>query len=130
MMLVRCRLGRSRIEGLGVFAEDDIPAGAPVWRFDPDFDLLVTRERLAAAPVHVRAFWARYAFEMRDHPGCMALDGDDGRFMNHSPDANLDFSQPGMAVAARPIAAGEELTCDYQLLATEPFAMEPPRHDV
>lgn len=127
MMLVRCRLARSEIEGLGVFAIEPIPAGAAVWRFDPRFDLLVRTDELARAPASVRDFYARFAYEIPGHPDCMALDGDDGRFMNHADAPNLDFSEPGAARAARDIAAGEELTCDYHQLASKPFAMEPPR---
>jgi SET domain-containing protein len=130
MMLVHCRLGRSEIEGLGVFAAEAITTGSEVWRFDPRFDLLVRREDLARAPAPTRAFFARFAYEIASHPGCLALDGDDGRFMNHSDTPNLDFSRPGMAVALRDIAAGEELTSDYTQLATGPFEMEPPRSGV
>lgn len=127
MMLVRCRLGRSAIEGLGVFAVDPVPAGAEVWRFDPRFDLVVREEELARAPAPTREFFGRFAYVLADRPGWMALDGDDGRFMNHADVPNLDFSEPGVARAVRDIAAGEEFTCDYNQIAREPFEMEPPR---
>ena len=130
MMLVRCRLGRSEIEGLGLFAAEPVPAGTEVWRFEARFDLLVRQDELERAPASIREFFARFAYEIAGHPGCMALDGDDGRFMNHADRPNLDFSVPGRAVAARDIAAGEELTCDYHQLAREPFEMEPPRTGV
>jgi SET domain-containing protein len=58
----------------------------------------------------------------------MALDGDDGRFMNHAGSPNLDFSVPGVATAARDIEAGEELTCDYDDLADRPYRMQPSLH--
>jgi SET domain-containing protein len=127
MILIRCQLARSDIEGLGVFTAEPVPAGTEVWRFDPRFDVLVSIDELARAPAPTREFFARFAYEIADYPGCMALDGDDGRFMNHSDDPNLDFSTPGVARAARDIATGEELTCNYGQLATVPFEMEPPR---
>lgn len=126
-MLVHCRLGRSEIEGLGVFAATPIAAGTEVWRFDRRFDVLVGEAELAQAPEPVRAFFARFAYELPEHPGCMALDADDGRFMNHADAPNLAFRDSGGAHAVRDIAGGEELTCDYRQLASRPFEMEPPR---
>jgi uncharacterized protein len=130
MMLVRCHLGKSEIEGLGVFTSERIAAGSAVWRFDPTFDILVSNADLAAAPPPTRALFDRYAYSIATHPDHLALDGDDGRFMNHSATPNLDFSVPGLATAVRDIEAGEELTCDYDCLAESPYQMQPTLHRV
>jgi uncharacterized protein len=130
MMLVRCYIGRSAIEGLGVFAAEPIPAGTEVWRFTLGFDVLIAKERLATAPTPTREYFAHYAYEIASHPGHMALDCDDGRFMNHSDTPNLDFSVPGVATALRNIMPHEEITCDYNQIASEPFEMEPSRNRV
>lgn len=130
MMLVHCHLARSGIEGLGVFAGEPIRKGRCVWRFDPTFDILVAKDDLAKAPPTTRAVFERYAFDVATYPGQMALDGDDGRFMNHSDAPNLDFSVPGVATAMRDIEAGEELTCSYDDLATGSYEMRPSLHDV
>jgi SET domain-containing protein len=128
MMLVHCYLGRSQIEGLGVFSSERIAAGSPVWRFDTRFDILVSKADLASAPPATQALFERYAYTMATYPDHMALDGDDGRFMNHSGNPNLDFSVPGVAMAARDIEAGEELTCDYDDLADRAYRMQPSLH--
>ena len=117
MMLVHCCLGKSEIEGLGVFTSERIVAGSCVWRFDPKFDILVSSADLATAPRATRALFERYAYCIPIYPDHMALDGDDGRFMNHSDTPNLDFSVAGLATATRDIEAGEELTCNYDCLA-------------
>lgn len=39
MLLVRVRVDRSPIHGLGVFAAEPIARGTDVWRFTPGFDL-------------------------------------------------------------------------------------------
>lgn len=130
MMLVHCFIGKSEIEGLGVFTSERIAAGSPVWRFDPRFDILVSNADLAAAPPPTRALFERYGYVMASCPDHMALDGDDGRFMNHSDTPNLDFSVPGSATAARDIEAGEELTCNYDDLADSPYRMQPSLHRV
>jgi SET domain-containing protein len=127
MMLVPCRIGRSAIDGLGVFAAAPVAAGALVWRFTPPFDILVAEATLAAAPEPVQAFYRRFAYELPAHPGHVALDGDDGRFMNHADRPNLDIAPDGTARAVRPIAEDEEFTCDYRQIASRPFGMEPAR---
>lgn len=130
MMLVHCYLGKSEIEGLGVFTSERIAAGSCVWRFDRQFDILVSHSGLAAAPPATQALFARYAYVIPDYPEHMALDGDDGRFMNHSDAPNLDFSIPGSATAARDIEAGEELTSNYDYLADRPYQMQPSLHSL
>jgi SET domain-containing protein len=42
------------------------------------------------------------------------LEFDHGRFMNHSPTPNTDFTNPALGLATCAIAAGEEITCDYR----------------
>ena len=130
MMLVRCHLARSEIEGLGVFAGEPIRKGRQVWRFHRTFDILVHADELAKAPPTVVELFERYAYSLASYPEHMALDGDDGRFMNHSEAPNLDFSVPGVATALRDIEAGEELTCNYDDLASGPYEMQPPLHRV
>jgi uncharacterized protein len=130
MMLVHCYLGKSDIEGLGIFTSERISAGTCVWRFDPQFDVLVSNADLAAAPPATRSLFQRYAYVIPTYPDHMALDGDDGRFMNHSETPNLDFSDPGVATAARDIEAGEELTCNYDCLADRPYSMQPSLHSL
>jgi hypothetical protein len=127
MMLVACHIARSPIEGLGLFATRFVPAGAEVWRFDPVFDVAAPRAALEAAPEPLRGFFGRFGYEMAILPDHVLLDGDDGRFMNHSDDPNVDLSRPGQAFAARDIRAGEEMTCDYRLLTSEPLVLEGPR---
>ena len=41
VLLVRAKVLPSRIHGRGLFAGEDIPKGAVVWRFDPRVDKVV-----------------------------------------------------------------------------------------
>ncbi len=114
MMLVPTYVAPSAIEGVGVFAAEDIPAGALIWRLDQSFDRLIPQKDLDAAPEHFREFIERYTYPFPDDPSLVVLEVDNGRFMNHdmlSP--NTDFSVPTRGVARRDIAQGEELTCNY-----------------
>jgi len=113
VLLVRTYVAPSALEGVGVFAAEPIAAGTVIWRLDPDWDRVAPRERYLAAPPVLREFLDRYAYPSPDRPGFLVYEVDNGRFMNHSPDPNTDFSHPDRGTARRDIAPGEEITCDY-----------------
>ena len=47
MLMVKTRLGPSSIAGIGLFADEDIPAGRVTWRFVPGFDQLFCEQDIA-----------------------------------------------------------------------------------
>ena len=112
MFLIRTRVGPSAIHGVGVFAREAVPAGTVVWRYDPAFDRIVTAAEVDGAPPAFRAYLDAYAYPSADLGGATVLCCDDAKFLNHSDDPNT-VERPFASVAARPIAAGEEITCDY-----------------
>ncbi|WP_172293819.1 SET domain-containing protein [Pseudoruegeria sp. HB172150] len=130
MMMVRCYLAPSRIEGLGVFAHTDIRKGGLVWLYDPRFDVSYEREDIERAPKHFREFLERYTYEHPGDPDRVVLDCDEGLFMNHADVPNLDLSNPSRGVATRLIPAGEELTCHYGQFTVGRVEFQPPRHRV
>jgi SET domain-containing protein len=116
MMLVRTRVGPSRIHGSGLFAIDPLPAGTPIWRFQPGFDHDFSPEQFAALPepAHEHTRWFCFVSKIDGH---VILSGDHACFINHSPAHNTgappNAPAPVTTVALRDIAAGEEITCDY-----------------
>jgi len=118
MMLVPNRVKASPIHGLGVFAHDPIRAGTPDWRFDAGLDPELPVERIAALPAHVRDWFGIYGYtDVRTGTVVLCFDG--ARFMNHADAPNTRREYPpgdpfGIDVAARDIAAGEEITTDYR----------------
>lgn len=123
MLLVRTYLAPSSIEGLGIFAAEDIRAGTRIWQSDPDFDVHISMARYEAAPPQLRELLDRYAYPAPDRPGFLIFESDNGRFMNHSRQPNTDFSTIGIGWALRDIAAGEEITCDYEEFDLRPDAV-------
>ena len=113
MLLVNTYVGKSEIEGVGVFAAEPIARGTRLWRFDDEFDRLVPVEKYRSAEPLVKQLFDRYAYPSPDKPGFIVYETDNGRFMNHSDHPNSDFSDEGGARATRDIAAGEEITCNY-----------------
>lgn len=130
MMMVRCYLAPSAIEGLGVFSHVDVPQGGLVWLYDPRFDVSYFKDDLASVPAHFREFLERYTYDHPTDPERIVLDCDEGRFMNHSATPNVDLTNPHRGIAARPIRAGEELTCDYATFTVGAVEFQPSRHRV
>lgn len=126
MMTVPTYVGPSAIEGVGIFAAVPIPAGSTVWQLSESLDLLLSDDQLAALPELQRDFIARYGYPHMTRPGLTVLEFDNGRFMNHDPQPNTDFTSPELGWAIRDIAAGEEITCDYHEFDPS-FTMQPGR---
>jgi uncharacterized protein len=127
---MRCYLAPSEIEGLGVYSTVDIKKGDIVWKHDPLLDLSIPVSHMEASPEHVREFLDRYTYDHPTQPGMLVLDGDEGRFMNHSLTPNLDFSSKDSGIALTDIPAGTELTCNYGDFIKGMVHMQPPRHKV
>lgn len=130
MMTVRCYLAPSQIEGLGVYSHEDIKKGQEVWRYDPILDISIPSSKLGEVATHIAEFLDRYTYPDPHRPDCIMLDGDEGRFMNHSDTPNLDFTSADYGVALTDIPAGTELTCNYGDLIKGEIVMQPPRHAV
>jgi uncharacterized protein len=115
MLLVKTHLDKSRIHGIGLFASEPIRKGTVIWRLDPSIDVQLTADQIEALAPPARGQIRKYTYRDRVL-GMYVLCGDDARFFNHDLDPNchdLPDSDGGTTVAARDIAAGEELTCDY-----------------
>ena len=116
MMLVNTRVAPSAIHGLGLFAAEFIPQGAPIWRLVPEFDREFSPEQFAGLPLPAQEH-ARWFGFVSQESGQRILSGDHACFMNHSttPNTGAPFaaSTPVTTIALRDIAAGEEITCNY-----------------
>jgi SET domain-containing protein len=119
VLLVRTSIRQSPIHGLGVFAEEDIPEGTVLWRFEPVLDRLIHEEDLRGLPDHLVDFIEIYS-EYFPELGVLVLSGDNDRYTNHSDDPNTEVVLPNgpeaHVRARRTIAAGEEITCDYTVI--------------
>lgn len=113
MLLVRTFVAASEIEGVGVYAGEDIPAGTLIWRLDPRLDVTLKRSDLPELPVHMQEYIERYSFPHLEMDDAVVIEVDNGRFMNHSDQPNTDFRIFDKGYALRDIKEGEELTCSY-----------------
>jgi hypothetical protein len=116
MMLIKTSVRPSPIHGMGLFAVEDVPRGAPIWRFEPLLDHELNLEQLRPLPPLARDHIRRYGYVSRE-TGRIVLAGDHACFMNHSAAPNTGApghsKGPVTTVALRDIRGGEELTCNY-----------------
>ena len=120
MLLIPVQLAPSPVHGLGVFTVHPVPAGTPIWRFEAGFDQELGSAEFAALSVPARDFMRHYAYlDATSHR--WVLNGDHGRFMNHSDRPNTGASGSAdppsggfQTVALVDLPAGAELTCDYR----------------
>lgn len=118
MFIIPTYLDKSDINGLGVFTSVPVQKGETVWFFDSTFDRIFTEEQLLSYPEAVREYiYKRGYLDKRNGKYLLGIDHDG--FTNHSDNPNIvedpnDNSEytPAM-IAARDIAAGEELLPNY-----------------
>jgi SET domain-containing protein len=121
MLLVDAYIDKSPIQGIGLFAKHPIAKGTVVWKLDERFDRLVEVSVYESLAGPMKSYLDRYAYPHRRDPRYIVFEADDARYMNHSDEPNCDFSQLEIAHALRDIAAGEEMTCDYNVFFEDGF---------
>lgn len=124
MLLIPTFVARSAIHGYGLFAAAPVAAGTVLWRLDREADLCLTPEQLAAVPEPLQERLRYHAY--LDRRGFYVYGSDNTKFMNHADAPNCVDLNDDEAVAARDIAAGEELTCNYRSFDQESQAVTTP----
>jgi SET domain len=120
-----CRLGVSRIHGVGVFAVRDIPKGVDPFRIGmrPRAWMEIKQDEFDRAPPGVRALLT--TLFVADSDGLFRIPSvgtnlvDIGSFLNHASRPNMRTADGHRFFARRRIAAGEELTVDYRTYGAE-----------
>lgn len=115
MLMVPTELRPSLIHGVGCFLLTPIKQGELIWRFDARFDRVFTKAELGSLPQAARSFIEIHAPWHRES-GLWVLSGDNARYFNHSDHPTAQSAGFGCFaddVAARDLAAGTELTCNY-----------------
>jgi uncharacterized protein len=117
MLHVKTYLDKSPINGIGVFAAEDIKKGELIWSFTPNID----REFFQQDIYFIKQFGSEvhkeFIFKYADYDKQLMkwiLSADNDRFTNHSDNPNeIIVKDTGDTVAARDIVIGEEMTINY-----------------
>jgi SET domain-containing protein len=113
MLTIKTKLGKSDISGIGLFADQFIPQGTIVWKFMPNFDLLLSEDEIQKLSESAQKQFYNYAYLDKKY-NKYVLCSDDARFFNHSDNPNCDDGTDDVTIALRDINEGEELTIDYK----------------
>ena len=103
--------GTSRINGSGIIALRDIPAGTAVWWPCPRCTVLTVAEQVDA-PENVLRWIGEFGYRRAD--GALITPCGGAFLFNHSCDAAVLDAGLSAGVAVRDIAKGEEVACDYR----------------
>ena len=119
MLLIKTKLGPSKIHGIGLFADEFIPKGTIVWKFVSGFDLKFTEAEIKNFPEVTQEFFRYYAYRSI-RTGLYILCSDESRHCNHSESPNTTgieiegTEEEGGDIATQDIQIGEEITYNYK----------------
>ncbi len=122
MLLVKTFLAKSKISGIGCFADQPISKGQVTWRRDHQWDIAFKPDYVGKLPDFQQEFIKHFGYFEKRH-GLWIVCLDNCRFYNHSRKPNMVDHNPYEDRAARDIEAGEEITIDYTTFdgREEPF---------
>ena len=120
MLVVKASVKPSRINGIGLFADEKILKGTVIWKYNSVFDISFPQDVLDKMMPEQKELITRYAyFSIESQTYIYSID--DSRFTNHSSvDPNEDIVKTEgdtetSGVASRDIEAGEEIVVNYRL---------------
>ena len=119
MLIIRTKVKPSRIHGLGLFTLEPLRKRQRIWKFNPIIDQVIDKRLMWSLPLLTREYMSHFTWQ--DENGNYFISLDNSKFMNHSDDANTESRHPKspFCYANRVIAAGEELTCNYETLGPD-----------
>ena len=109
MNQVKTYIAPSKIEGVGLFAGQDIKKGTLIWKFS-GLDQQFTYKQIQQLKLTEleKQYFKRYEF---GKDGVYIFCSDDARFCNHADNPNTDGYPKQYALVD--IKKGEEITCNY-----------------
>jgi len=122
MLLVKTKVKKSDIHGVGLFADEFIPKGTRVWEFTPKFDIEFNMREAFSFSTFAMKYLMKYSYKSYKN-GKYILCFDDTKYINHSNNPNMaemiDFEGEAPDYALRDIELGEELTLDYTIIDSD-----------
>jgi uncharacterized protein len=114
MLLIRAKVKKSKIQGVGLFAAQFVSKGTKTWKLNPKVDLVITASEYKKLPKIFRKNIDDHIYQCKFTKKWIFCT-DDARFMNHSSNPNIKTVRGMYDVSLRDINEGEELTVDYDV---------------
>ena len=116
MIIVKTKLDRSLISGIGLFANQNILKGDIIWKMTSISVFQISPSRYTELSQIEKDFIIDKDYYWLDENGNYLIPIDDSRFVNHSNNPNIIERDEDCCVASRDIKQNEELTIDYKTL--------------
>ena len=116
MIIVKTKLDKSLISGIGLFADQIILKGDLIWKMTSISVFKISPAKYEELSQIEKNFILEKDYYWLDEYGNYSIPIDDSRFVNHSNDPNIIETDHNFCVASRDIKPNEELTIDYKTL--------------
>ena len=110
MFLIDTYLDKSKIEGIGVFAKENVKKGEKIKEVRPEFEIEFDKENLPRMPLALARMVDNYAYEREKGSKIVVLGIDNEKYLNHSDDPSVNDD----GIALKDINIGDEITIDYK----------------
>jgi len=117
-LLVKTKIKPSSIEGLGLFAEQDIPKGTVIWKHDDLLDGWFYSANLSLYSEATKDYIKHFCCYDKNRQGWIKS-CDNANWMNHCDWPNIDSPNYYIHIANRDIMIGEELIVDYDTIGDD-----------
>jgi len=111
MLIVNTYLDKSKIHGIGVFADEFIKEKILISKIIPGLDCIVEKDNLKNLEYSIQKHFNNHAYNYDLDSNLLVLELGNTNYINHSDSPNIDNE----GYALRDINIGEELTCNYKL---------------
>jgi uncharacterized protein len=110
MFLIDTYLDKSKIQGVGVFAKENIKKGQLIKEVRPDFEIEFNKDNLPKMPLALAKLIDTHAYERELGSKILVMGIDNEKYLNHSNNPNVNDN----GIALKDIKIGDEITVDYK----------------
>ena len=108
MFLINTYLDKSKIQGVGVFSNENVIKGQKIKEVRPEFEIRFNKTNLPRMPLALANFIQTHAHEENENEYCLGIDNE--KYLNHSNNPTVDED----GIALKNIKIGDEITIDYR----------------
>tara|TARA_R110000737_G_scaffold190878_1_gene212443 strand:- start:18 stop:386 length:369 start_codon:yes stop_codon:yes gene_type:complete len=110
MFLIDTYLDKSKIQGVGVFAKENIKKGQLIKEVRPDFEIEFNKDNLPKMPLALAKLIDTHAYERELGSKILVMGIDNEKYLNHSNNPSVNDN----GIALKNIKIGDEITVDYK----------------
>ena len=110
MLLIDTYLDKSKIQGVGVFAKENVKKGEKIKEVRSEFEIEFNSDNLPKMPLALAKFIDTHSYERELGSKILVMGIDNEKYLNHSDDASVDDE----GYALKDIKIGDEITINYK----------------